>query len=231
MEYGQKSVRRERAEEQTLFAFPIADELAPCTPMHPAWRFAKVVDLQLRPIFAETIGEDSICRCMATQIEHWLPNRLYSSDGLHRQFLVGSVPYRYLDRAVGALVINLNNINKIGFALESRSSDGYGPAVAKFIGECSFGCFVTRVLIRAQPLVINLRCHSAGEHGLAARHRQLVRTILSVDGQGELVIRQLLGHTRRDDNQRPSDNRGSHIAEQSANTFRHGVSPPLHGRS
>ena len=74
--------------------------------------------------------------------------------------------------------------------------------------------------------MVDLSCHAAREDELAAPHRQLIRSILGVDAQGQLVVRQLLSRTGRVDNQRHSDNRDSHTAEQSATHFRHGVSLP-----
>src|SRR5450756_2278022 len=104
---------------------------------------------------------------MATQIEYWLSDCLQASDGLHRHLLTSRVPHSHLDSGVGTLVIKLHDINQICFAFESRASNGYRPARAEFIGECRFGSLVTRILARAQPLVIDLCCHPAGEDGLA----------------------------------------------------------------
>ena len=169
MQQRQKTVRSQRAEEESLFALPVVDELSACTAMHPAWRFSQVIDLQVRPIFAETVGEDSIGECRATQIERWLPDCLHASEGLHGHFFTGGIPYCHLDCRIGALVINLHGKNQIGLALEPSTSDRYHAPRAEFILECRFGSLMARVLPRAQPLVINLRCHTAGEHGLAAR--------------------------------------------------------------
>src|SRR5579864_6385383 len=105
---------------------------------------------------------------MATQIEYWLPDCLQASDGLHRHFLAGGVPYCHLDSGVGALVIKLQDINQICFAFEPRASNGCCPARAEFIGESGFGSLVTRIFARAQPLVIDLRCYAAAEDGLPA---------------------------------------------------------------
>jgi hypothetical protein len=73
--------------------------------------------------------------------------------------------------------------------------------------------------------MIDLRAHAAGEHGLSVSHRQLIRPILSVDGQRQLVVRQLLGRTRGGYKQHASDNRGLDAAEHSTNLFRPGVGP------
>jgi len=55
--------------------------------------------------------------------------------------------------------------------------------------------------------VVNLCCHTGPEHGLTIMQRQLVRSLLGVDRQGQLVVRQLLGNTRQRDHQYSSGNR------------------------
>jgi hypothetical protein len=45
MEQGQKPVEGQRAEEKSLFALPVVDELTSDAAMYPAGRLPQVVDL------------------------------------------------------------------------------------------------------------------------------------------------------------------------------------------
>src|SRR5579862_10020279 len=111
---------------------------------------------------------------MTTQIEYRLPDCLHASDGLHRHFLTSRVLHCHLDSGVGTLVINLHDIKQICFAFESSACDGYRPARTEIIGERGLGRSVMRILVRTQPLVIDLCCHTTGENGLAALQPELI---------------------------------------------------------
>src|SRR5208283_2575066 len=194
--------------------------------MRSAGHSPEVVKHQVRPIFAETVGEDPVSRLTAIQIEDRLTNGLHTPNRLHRYFLPRAVFHLYLDGTVRALFVELEHVNKIGFAVQSAASDRHLSAGAEIIVECRLRSLVPRVIARAKPLVVNLCCHTGPEHGLAAMHRQLVRSLLRVDRQGQLVVRQLLGHTRQRDNQRASNNRKSNSESQSSRSFRHDSNLP-----
>ena len=170
MEQGQKSIGGQRADEKTLLGLPVVDELASGAAMYPAGRLPQIVDLQLGPVFAETVRQDSIGEWMPTQIEYRLPDCLQASDRLHRYVLTSLVLDCHLDSGVRTLVINLRDINQICFAFESRARNGYRTAGAEIIGELGLGRSVMRIFVRTQPLVIDLRCHTTGKNGLAALH-------------------------------------------------------------
>src|ERR1022692_205979 len=190
--------------------------------MHPAAHSPEVVESQVRPIFAETVGENSVGRLTATQIEDRLTHGLHTPNGLHSYFLSRAVLHLYLDSAVRALFVELEHVNKIGFAVESAASDCDLSAGAEIIFEGRLRSLVPRVIVRAKPLVVNLCCHTGPEHGLAVMQRQLVRSLLRVDRQGQLVVRQLLGHTRQPDHQYACGNCKSNSANLSSSSFWHG---------
>ena len=75
--------------------------------MHPAAHSPEVVESQVRPIFAETVGENPTCRLTATQIEDRLTHGLHTPNGLHSYFLSHTVLHFYLDGAVRALLVEL----------------------------------------------------------------------------------------------------------------------------
>ncbi len=75
--------------------------------MHPAGHSPEVIECQVRPIFAETIGENPVGRLSATQIEDRLTHGLDTAYGLHSHFLSRSVLHLYLDGSVSALFVEL----------------------------------------------------------------------------------------------------------------------------
>src|SRR5580698_10151730 len=144
--------------------------------MHPAGSSPEIVESEIWPVFAETVGEDTIGRLIATQIadaqittvqiNDRLADCLHSPDGLHRYFFSRAVMHLYQDGAVGALFVELYYIDKIRFAFEPAASDCHLSTGAEIIFEAGLRSLVARVIARAKPLVINLCSHTGPEHGL-----------------------------------------------------------------
>src|SRR5262252_499400 len=91
MKIGQEVIGSECAEKKCLFAFPVVDELAANSSMHPLWRFAQVVDLQDWPIFAIAVRKNTIRGGVTAQIQYRIAKRFDGAEGLHCNFLVGCV--------------------------------------------------------------------------------------------------------------------------------------------
>ena len=77
---------------------------------------AEIVDHQVGPIFAKTIGENSLIRWMPTQVNDRVSHGLNTADCLHRRRFAGFVPDPHLNGAVGILGVKLHYIDKIGAA-------------------------------------------------------------------------------------------------------------------
>src|SRR5271156_1019569 len=154
--------------------------------MHSAGRSPEVVESQVRPIFAETVREHPVGRLTAMQIYDRLTDGLHTPNSLHSYFSSRTVLQFYLDGTVRTLFVELKHINKIGFAIQSTAGDRDLLAGAETIFEGRLRGLVPRIIARAKPLVVNLRCHPGPEHGLPlmpSRQRQLVRSLLCVDRQ------------------------------------------------
>ena len=150
---------------------------------------------------------------MAAQIENRLTDRLHAPNGLHGYIVPRVVPHLYLDGPVGTLVIKLQDVNQLGFAVQPAASDRHLAAGAELIIECRLRSVAPRVIARSQPLVVNLCSYTGFEHGRAATRRQLIRSILRVHRQGQLVVRQLLGRARQGDNQRASERKAGSVPD------------------
>src|SRR5277367_5326637 len=192
MKNGKQPICRQCSNEETLLALAVVDELTSHTPVHTTGRIPQVIEPQPGPIFAEAVGKDTIGGGSATQIEQGLSNCFDAAESLHRQLLSCRISYRHSNCPVVILVVKLDGIDEVCFSLESRVGDGQGPARPEFIGKSRLGNMVARIIAGAQPLVIDLSCHAAGENRWAALRRDLIRSSVLINIDRKFVIFQLL---------------------------------------
>ena len=103
--------------------------------MHSAGRRAQVVNHHVWTVFTETVREDSIVRRRTTQIEDGPADRLQTPDSLHRYFFPGIVLHLDLDGPVGMLIVNLQYISQVGFAIQAAASHRHLMTRSKLIVE------------------------------------------------------------------------------------------------
>src|SRR5580704_12339032 len=104
--------------------------------MQPAGCAPQIVKRQDRPIFTETVGEDPVRRLRAAEVEDRLTDRVHTPDGLHGYLFPRGVSHLYLNGPVGTLVIKLEYVNQLGFAVQFGTSDRHLAAGAELIFEC-----------------------------------------------------------------------------------------------
>src|SRR5581483_1092481 len=63
---SQEAIRCECSNKQALLGLPVIDQLASHSSMHSARSAPEIIDHQVRPILAETIGENSFVRWAST---------------------------------------------------------------------------------------------------------------------------------------------------------------------
>jgi hypothetical protein len=83
--------------------------------MHPAVHSPEVVKHQVRPIFAETVGEDLVGRLTATQIYDRLTHGLHIPNGLHSRSRA-----RYARHASSVAKFASNSADSAGTLLDPR---------------------------------------------------------------------------------------------------------------
>src|ERR1700689_3627631 len=113
---GEKPVRGERAEKQTLVAFAIVDELTANGAMHLLLGIRKIPDHNARPVFAETVRKNSILEGRPAQIDDRLVLRLQRTNALDVKGLSCRIPNCDLNIAEGLGRIGAQMINQIWLA-------------------------------------------------------------------------------------------------------------------
>ena len=146
MHQGQKPAGSQRAKKQALLALPVVDELAPYATMHPAGRLPEIENLEVRPIFAKTVGKDPVGRCAATQIHERLTDCLHAADCLYSDRFPCAVVYLHLDGAIGSSVVKLHDVNQTGFARQFAAGHCQLAARAEPIAEGGLSRLATRIV-------------------------------------------------------------------------------------
>ena len=164
--------------------------------MHSSRSVPQIVDHQVRPIFAETIGEDSLIRWMAAQVQDRVSHGLNTTDCLHRYCCARCVPDADLNGAVWVFRVELHYVDKIRTAAQPAASDRQLLAGAKRVAEWRLGNRMRWIAAGTLPLVIDQRTDASLHYGLAANRPKLIRPILTIDCHGESLICQLLGGAR-----------------------------------
>ena len=102
-----QSVGSESSEKEALLAFPVIDELAADGAMHSLRSFPQIVNLQRRPILAETVREDAVGALCATEIDNLVSNRFDAADALDSHRIPSVILYALLDNPKMSSLINL----------------------------------------------------------------------------------------------------------------------------
>jgi hypothetical protein len=154
-----------------------------------AGRLSQIIETKLRPVFAETVGEDAIRRWMTAQIDQRITYCFDGSNGLYGELLIRCVADVHLDSGIGTLVINLSDINEIGFPRKPGQSDRQRVPRAEFIGEGRFGNLVMGVAVRTQPLVIAAQTRLSSERQ-AVQEFATTKQVSPVDARRRSTDRQ-----------------------------------------
>src|SRR5437763_17075828 len=77
---SQEAIRCECAKKQALLALAVINELASDSEMHSARRAVEIVDDQVGPILAKTVGEDPIVRRRSAKVENRVARRIHTAD-------------------------------------------------------------------------------------------------------------------------------------------------------
>jgi hypothetical protein len=182
--------------------------------MHPARRFAQIVEAQVRPILAVAVRKNAIGGRVTTKIEQGISHELRGADRLHCERFSCRVLDVHLHGGVGRLIVKLDDKNQVRFPGKAGVCDGDRAAGAEIVGEFGFRRFVMRIVARTQPRMIDLRAGAASKDRLAAPHRELIRSILGIRVHSERVVGQLLrGGSTREYQRHENDRDSSAVAQ------------------
>src|SRR5579862_4689182 len=107
MNNGEKAIGSKSSKKQTLRALPVVNKLAAHGAVHTLRRFSQIINLQGRPVLAETVGENSISTLGAAEIDNFVSYRLDAAKTLDRHRISCVIFNLNFNRAEGSAVINL----------------------------------------------------------------------------------------------------------------------------
>src|SRR5579863_1295715 len=157
MNNGEEAVGGESSQEKALLTLAVVDELAADRAVQSFGSFAQVVNLQGRPVFAETVREYAVGLLITAQIDDVVSNGLDASHTLNCYRATGVILYFRFDRAESSPIVEFYRVCKIRRIQKPRRSDHYFLAVSQSILEIRLSYFVLRVICRSNPVVIDLR--------------------------------------------------------------------------
>src|SRR5271163_656086 len=94
-ENREKSFRSKGAEKQALVAFAIVDKLTADGTMHLLLGIRKIADDNTGPVFAETVGKNSIVEDWPSQVDDRSVGCVQRTDALDVNCLARRIPNRY----------------------------------------------------------------------------------------------------------------------------------------
>src|ERR1035438_10067592 len=109
----QQAVRAECAEENTLFALLVVDQLTANCKVQAIGRFAQIVNLHRRPVFTETVRQHSTGARGARKIDDSVPYSIDTSNALDFNSAPGAVLYLDFKLAIRPVVVHANRISQI----------------------------------------------------------------------------------------------------------------------
>src|SRR5579863_1854521 len=159
MNNGEEAVGGESSQEKALLTLAVIDELAADRAVQSFGSFAQVVNLQGRPVFAETVRENPVSLLISTQADDVISNCLDASDTLNCYRATCVILYFRLDRTESSPIVEFYRVCKIRRIQKPRRSNHCFLAVSESILEIRLRYFMLRVICRSNPVVIDLRCY------------------------------------------------------------------------
>src|SRR5580693_7087268 len=134
---------------------PVVNQLAADGAMHPIGGLRKIIDLHVRPVFAEAVGEHAVGRFWPIKIEHG--PRLEYANGLHRYLLPRAIADLHINLRENRLRAHSQVADEVGLA--GRSGVGHRDlgSRAMVVRESRPFYFMLRLIAGPEPAMIHLR--------------------------------------------------------------------------